>query len=576
MILKVCPCLFFFEIIMLQHLWEEIRTNPSLNLLICLALLGGFVVLFGLVSLFVKERLYLTESLVATAFGILIGPVGLSWITPLKWFGAGMDVDWVTQELARLLIALQIMAVGITVPGVFALEHWKDLLVFLFPITIAMWFISATVIKYCLPMFSWPESLIIGACLAPTDPVLANAVVKGKFAYRYIPTHLQHLLSFESAANDGLGLPMLMLPTLILTSKSTSAALEHWAIHTWLYEIVFALVIGASIGALARFLLRQSEQRHWVDKESFLVFSIALTLLVTGVVAILGSDDFLAVFAAGNAFAWDAKFLEKTAESHFSEVLDMLFNISFFIFFGATIPWTMFAELSITRMLIASALILLLRRLPLVMALQRWTPILRNRKEAFFAGWFGPMGVGAVFFSIMTRKRFGIEVLIGKWCPVVVTFVVLSSIIVHGITVPMTNFHMKKRAKRKAKRKNKLRAQLETIADCVDEVDGEGGGSGNEQRMTGGRRTGDSNNDNNESSNEILASAQIQAMTSSSTLNEEEEGSVLSDYTHYTASTDTERNTNTHNADIEMGTSPTESSVTVKRPHKRHQPKTKL
>jgi NhaP-type Na+/H+ or K+/H+ antiporter len=486
-------------------------------------------------------------------------------------------VDWVTQELARLLIALQIMAVGVTVPGVFALERWKDLLIFLFPITITMWLVSATIIKYCLSIFSWPEALIIGACLAPTDPVLANAVVKGKFAHRYIPTHLQHLLSLESAANDGLGLPMLMLPTLILTSKSTSDALENWAIHTWLYEILLALIIGAGIGALARFLLRQSEKRHWIDKESFLVFSIALTLLVTGIVAILGADDFLAVFAAGNAFAWDAKFLEKTQESHFSEVLDMLFNISFFIFFGATIPWTMFSELNLTRMVIASALILLLRRLPIVMALQKWTPILRNRREAFFAGWFGPMGVGAIFFSIMTRKRFGGDALIGKLCPVVVIFVVLSSIIVHGITVPMTNFHMKKRARRKAKRKNKLRAQLETIADCASEENTREGGSGNgeERRASVGKRV---NEDGGQvASREIIASASIPMATSSTTMNEGEDESVLSDYTHYTASSDGE--TNSPSADIEMGTSPTESSVRVVKRRasgRKHKPKPSL
>lgn len=451
--------------------WQELKTfiqsHPSFNLLAGTGVLGGFVVLFGLVSLLVKEKLYLTESLAATAFGILMGPLGVRWIKPEKWVHQNISAEWITQELARFLIALQIMAVGTTVPGKFVKENWRSIMIFLFPITTIMWLVSSVSVYVCLP-FSWYESLIIGACLAPTDPVLASSVIKGKFASRYIPTHLQHLLALESGANDGLGLPFLMLPTLLIKSATTSEALKEWAIHTWLYEIVAALLVGAAIGWAARKGLVYAESHHWVDKESFLVFTIALTMMVTGVVALMRSDDFLAVFAAGNAFAWDTHFLERTEESHLSEVLDMLFNIAFFIFFGATIPWKLLEEVPIWGLATASILILALRRLPAVLLLRPWIPTLRTRKEAFFAGWFGPMGVGAIFFAIMTKNNFGADTTIGRLCPAIVTFFVLSSIVVHGITVPITNFHLKKRAKRKAKRQNRLRAQLETIADFAD------------------------------------------------------------------------------------------------------------
>lgn len=565
---------------MFEHFIEPILEHPSFNLLVCLALLGGFVVLFGLVSLFVKERLYLSESLVATVFGVIIGPVGLRLVRPDKWFGGAINADWVTQELARMLIALQIMAVGTTVPGNFALEHMRSILLFLFPITTAMWLVSAASIWLFLP-FDWLESLIIGACLAPTDPVLASSVIKGKFASRYIPTHLQHLLALESGANDGLGLPFLMLPILLIKSASTSDALKEWAIHTWLYEIILALGIGASIGMLARFLLRQSEKRHLIDKESFLVFSIALTLLVTGVVALIKSDDFLAVFAAGNAFAWDAKFLEKTEESHLGDVLDMLFNISFFIFFGATIPWAMFRQVELWRLFAAAAAILLFRRLPAVMLLKRWIPLLRNRKEAFFAGWFGPMGVGAIFFSIMTRQELGMKSRIGSLCPVMVTFFVLSSILVHGITVPLTNSQMKKRARRKAKRLNKIRAQLETIADFAEEMDDAeeyvNGDSNDPEKAAEEERQRSREGSKRFLQGAILATAPIAApvealvargstsLAVSPTVRLQDENDDESEYTHYTAS-ESGSETPPTNADIETGHSQDSSMSAVVQP----------
>ena len=94
---------------------------------------------------------------------------------------------------------------------------------------------------------------MVGACLAPTDPVLANAVIKGKFANRYIPSHLRNLLSVESGANDGLGFPFLMLPvSLLMHSGAVGPALKEWFLVTWVYEITFSIVIGAVVGILSK------------------------------------------------------------------------------------------------------------------------------------------------------------------------------------------------------------------------------------------------------------------------------------------------------------------------------------
>lgn len=442
----------------------EIFTRPPSPLYANMAFLGAFIVLFGLVSLFVKERLYLTESLVATIVGIAVGPIGLRLVVPEVWLAGGGRVSMVILEFSRIIIGMQVMAVGVSTPGSFIRKNWQSLVILLGPVMLVMYGVSAVAVKVVLGL-SWPVSFIIGACVSPTDPVLASSVIKGKFANRYIPYNLRNLIAIESGANDGLGFPLLMLPIWLMLTGTVSGALSHWAIHTWLYEIAFSILIGLVVGRVARWLLRHSEQRKLIDKESFLVFTIALTLLVTGLVALISSDDLLAVFIAGNAFAWEDHYLEATHESQIVEVIDMLFNISYFIFFGAIIPWARFVEISVWRLVLLAALILLFRRLPIVMALKPWMPTLHSRKEAFFAGWFGPMGVGAIFFSIMSR-----DLLIGHSPEIadlvfpIVAFLVLSSILIHGITVPITNFHMKKRAKRKIRRINKQ--EQGTTQDC--------------------------------------------------------------------------------------------------------------
>lgn len=131
----------------------------------------------------------------------------------------------------------------------------------------------------------------------------------------------------------------------------------------------------------------------------------------------------------------------------------MLFNLIFFILLGAVFPWQDFKALGVGRLLFISITILLFRRLPVVMLLKPFIGQLRTGREAFFAGWFGPMGVGAIFFAMVCRHHTGIPQETASAIFTIVSFVVLSSIVIHGITVPITHFHLKNRARRKAARK---------------------------------------------------------------------------------------------------------------------------
>lgn len=445
-----------------SNIFDHYRNSTLHNLYI---LFGGFIGLFGLVSLFVKERLYLTESLVATLFGIAFGPHGFNILEPITSVGESEKFIYL-QEFARVIIALQVMAVGITLPGSFIKSNKKSILMMLGPVMLVMWLVSAICIKICLG-FDWAISFIIAACITPTDPVLAHSVIKGKFAERYIPTRLRNLLAVESGANDGLGFPFMMLPIWILKLAYVNGkfdypgfyeAMGHWCVHTLIWEIGFSVLCGFLCGLGAKWLLKTSIRKKLIDKESFLVYSFALTFFVTGLVSYLASDDLLAVFIAGNVFAWDESFFETSDSSHITEVIDMIFNITFFILFGSMIPWKkMYA---ISGLFPATMAIIFLRRLPIVLLLNRWIPCLQTRKETFIAGWFGPMGVGAIFFALEAQKAIslyeknfnikvpGYDIIVNNIFPIVSAFVI-SSIIIHGITVPLTNSHLKKRLKRK-------------------------------------------------------------------------------------------------------------------------------
>lgn len=382
--------------------------------------------------------------------GIIFGPVGANIFNPYTWG----NTDYITLEVARIVIVVQVFAVGVELPKKYLKNHWKGVAVMLLPVMICSWFICAAIIYGLIPKLNFVESLVIAATLAPTDPVLASSVVgKGKFAER-VPGHIRNLLSCESGCNDGMAFPFLYIGLYIILDVDVTKTAKEWILITILYECIFGTLLGILIGYSARRAIRIAEDRKFIDRESFLVFYFVLALFCTGIGTVLGVDDFLVAFSAGATFAWDGWFSKKTEESHVSNVIDLLLNMAFFVYFGSVIPWSEFnaPNLSITpwRLVVISILILLFRRIPVVFACYKICPDIRNPREALFCGHFGPIGVGALFFAILARAELETEsqipltklpdsgeeygLLINAIYPIV-AFVVLSSIVVHGSSV---------------------------------------------------------------------------------------------------------------------------------------------
>ncbi|KAI5180224.1 sodium/hydrogen antiporter [Nematocida sp. AWRm80] len=421
------------------------------NFATCCTILGGFILSFGLLSLFIKERLYIAETAVATTYGIICKMIiSKNTVSEIMSY---LNSSAFIFHFSHIVLSLQLVAVGVTVPKAFMKKNWRPLMVLLFPIMIIMYVISAVIIKYCCNV-DWLCALIIGACITPTDPILASTISKGKFANKYIPSKLRHLLTIESGANDGLGFPLLSLPIFLLKYQSMSngvnMALRKWIITTWGFEILLAIVVGIVIGVLARVLLKYSIKKRLIDKENFLVYSLALAVLITGVTAYINSDDLLAVFFSGVAFSWDEEMVDEMKKSHVMEVVDLIFNHAFFILLGIT----MHVEAFTFGNCLAAVLVLLFRRLPAVLLakLCGFLPEL-NIRESLFAGWFGPIGVGAIFFAYHTEHSLEgsntpeITALI-KTVKSIIYVIVFGSIFVHGTTAPIIHLHLRRRNKK--------------------------------------------------------------------------------------------------------------------------------
>ncbi|GLB38785.1 putative sodium/hydrogen exchanger family protein [Lyophyllum shimeji] len=421
------------------------------------ACLGGFVVLFGMFSLFLREKLYIGEACWAFLFGVIIGPYGANIFNPHSWGNGNDDVtNIITLEFTRVVLAIGVFAIGVELPKAYMAKHWKSIFFLLVPVMTWGWFVSAGLIFALIPGLNFLSSLAVAACLTPTDPILAAAVVGGKWADKHVPAHIRHLLAAESGCNDGAAFPFLFISLyLLLDAPRTGLAIRDWFLLLWLYQVILGIVIGALLGFGFRYLMKFCQSHNLIDRQSYVAQYISLAMLTIGVNTLIGSDDLLAAFACGTAFAWDGFFNRQTEESVFSSVIDLLFNVAAFVYVGAWMPFSSFSNaeltLSVWRLIVIAILVLLLRRLPVVVALYRWIPDIKTFREAIFAGHFGPIGIGAVFISTLANEVIHKDkhphnqqiVLLSESIQPIVAFMVLCSITIHGLSI--TSFSLGRR-----------------------------------------------------------------------------------------------------------------------------------
>jgi len=428
--------------------WEHLSITRSHLVYI---ILGGFTSLFMLCSSVIKERMYIGEATVATVVGVIFGPHAANLINPLEWG----NTDIVTLEFSRIVLVVQCFAIGVELPKYYMERHWRSVVLLLVPVMAFGWLITSLFIWWMVPALNWLDSLVVAACVTATDPVLASSVVgKGKFAQR-VPKHLRDLLSAESGCNDGMAFPFVYLALYLISGHLKAGPVTfHWICYTILYECVFGAFFGFMVGYIARHAIKFSEERDLIDRESFLVFYFVLSLFCAGAGSMLGLDDLLVGFAAGVGFSNDGWFSEKTEESHVSNVIDLLLNLSYFVFLGTIIPWQDYNDtdigLSAWKLVVIALLVIFFRRIPIMLMLKPIIPDMKTWREALFAGHFGPIGVGAIFVALLARGELesGDSVpepelppethpnyrLIRLIWPIV-TFIVISSIIVHGSSI---------------------------------------------------------------------------------------------------------------------------------------------
>jgi sodium/hydrogen antiporter len=403
-----------------------------LNVLyVSLATVGGLLLLLGLLGGLLKERTPVSEPLIALIAGVLIGPAALG-LLDLADLGSQ---TLILEEAALVTLGVALVGVALRLPIGYSSSNWRLLFVLLGILMPLMWIVGGLLAYLILGVPFW-VAVLIGAIVTPTDPVVASSIVAGGVAERNLPARLRHAISSESGFNDGLALPFVVLPVLVLT-EPPGEVLGHWLTHTVLLEIVGGAALASLMGYLAGKTLRWAERKETMERTSLLTISLALSLTVLGVTELLHLNGVLAAFVAGIVFNFAGSSDAKESQEEIQEAISRFFDLPIFVLLGMALPWQGWLELGWRGPLLVVA-VLVLRRLPTVLTLRPLLGPLRGQaKDVLFLGWFGPIGAAALYYAAFSFRETGIE---EAW--VVGSLIISASVLVHGVSAtPLTTLY---------------------------------------------------------------------------------------------------------------------------------------
>ena len=238
------------------------------------------------------QRLPLSTAIICLGFGVLLGPIGVNLLR----------VDFtnhveILEPLTEVAVIISLFTAGLQLRLPLHRNEWR---VSVRLATVGMMLTVAVLTFLGVQGIGLPlgAAVILGAVLAPTDPVLASDV---QVRHSTDSDRLRFILTGEAGLNDGTAFPFVMLGLGLLGVHDIGAAGWRW----WAVDLFWAVGVGLAIGALfgtivARIVLylRQHHQEA-VGLDNFL--AVGLISISYGVALWCNAYGFLAVFAAGVA-----------------------------------------------------------------------------------------------------------------------------------------------------------------------------------------------------------------------------------------------------------------------------------
>ena len=414
-------------------------------------LIGCLMLARGLAATTIS-RLPVTSAIVYLSVGLLLGPVALGVFSfdPIKQ-------SLVLETLTEIAVLISLFSAGVKMPVPITFKRWGP--------SFRLAWVSMSITVGLVAAFGYfvlglpiGAGVLLGAILAPTDPVLATDV-QVRHAGDY--DTLRFTLTSEAGMNDGSAFPFVMLGLALLGANQLDGFAWRWALGDVIWATLGAVAIGMASGAgLGKlgWALRNQEPKHEMLDD---LVGLGLIAVVYGVCVLLNAWGFLAVFFAGVSLRQtelllagahknrqgllvpdDPKAdpandmvpdepapLAVSAESLvFKEHLERLSELTLVLLLGGMLTlqdwnWRSWGT--------ALFLFVVARPLSVMLGLAGTETSMRVR---LIIGWFGVRGIGSIYY-LMYAINHGLPSDLARDLSQITAIVVALSIVVHGVSV---------------------------------------------------------------------------------------------------------------------------------------------
>jgi NhaP-type Na+/H+ or K+/H+ antiporter len=386
------------------------------------------------------HRWAVSAPLVLMGVGVLVGLTPLPDGLPIDPTASRATIEHVTEVV--VLVAL--MGVGLAIDRPLHLRSrasWRSwgatwrMLGIAMPLTIA----AVAVGAWSLGV-SMGAALLLGAVLAPTDPVLASDVqVAGPSEDEEADEReVRFTLTSEAGLNDGLAFPFVYAAILVAEDGFSIAGLGTWVALYLVAKTVLGVVAGVVLGRLlAALAFRTPSAPLRVAERGDALFVLAALALAYGAGELVGGYGFLSVFCCALTIrAQERGHRYHRAMHDVTERLERLLTLFVLMMLGIGISRGLLGALDWRGVVIALGLLLVVRPLAGVVALRAHREDVEGcsgltHRERLATAFFGVRGVGSLFYLAYAAGEVGGFDLDWLWSTV--AFTVVASVVVHGV-----------------------------------------------------------------------------------------------------------------------------------------------
>lgn len=396
--------------------------------IITLTIVGVVVLLTAWLPM-VTRRLPLSLPIACLAIGAL-----LAWSPfPLLPRFNPLENREFTERMTEMVVIVALMGAGLKLDRPIGWRRWMTtwrLLGIAMPLTIV---VIAFLGSWILGLGA-ASALLLGACLAPTDPVLASDVQVGP-PQTGEEDEVRFALTSEAGLNDGLSFPFIHLAVaLALAEKESTALFQHWAFLDVFWRLASGALMGWALGKGFGFLsFRLTGSSLAKTQDGFV--ALGMTFTTYGLTQLIGGYGFVAVFLAAVAFRASERGHDFHQQLHdFAEQIERLLMMVLLVCLGS---------IAASGQLLAGidwrVLVVVVLAIAFVRPIIGWMSLIGTGHppgETMIIAVFGIRGLGSIYYLAYATGQAEFQSVQTVWATVLLIIVV--SIVVHGIAVTPT------------------------------------------------------------------------------------------------------------------------------------------